>query len=282
MKFAHPHADLFIPEGSLWEAAARRTTHLCIAAHQDDIEILAYHGIAECFNTANQGFGGVVVTNGSGSSRRGSYANFTDEQMVQVRREEQRTAAIIGHYTFQAQLAHPSETVKNPSAKEVIADLSVILSAVRPQVLYTHNPADKHDSHIAVLLRTLEAVRSLPVIDRPRKIYGVEVWRNLDWLLDEDKVALAVDRYPNLSAALLGVFDSQISGGKRYDLASRGRQLANATFYNPREGDQADALNWAMDLTPLVLDDTLDLADYTLAYLDRLRQDVAERIQKYR
>jgi hypothetical protein len=61
-------------------------------------------------------------------------------------------------------------------------------------------------------------------------VLGCEVWRNLDWLLDEDKQGLPVDDRPNLAAALSGVFDSQISGGKRYDLAVQGRRLANATF----------------------------------------------------
>ena len=38
----------------------------------------------------------------------------------------------------------------------------------------------------------------------------------------------------NIADALCGVFDSQISGGKRYDSRIRGRQLANATFHDPR------------------------------------------------
>ena len=66
---------------------------------------------------------------------------------------------------------------------------------------------------MAVLTRTLEAVRSLPRDGRPRKIYGCEVWRDLDWLPDARKVALPVSDRTNLQAALNGVFDSQISGG---------------------------------------------------------------------
>jgi hypothetical protein len=40
-------------------------------------------------------------------------------------------------------------------------------------------------------------------------------------------------------------------------------------------------ITWAMDLTPLVADATLDVATYTLGYLDRLRADVAARLQRY-
>jgi len=35
----------------------------------------------------------------------------------------------------------------------------------------------------------------------------------------------------NLQFALLGVFESQIAGGKRYDLALMGRRRANATYF---------------------------------------------------
>ncbi len=41
-------------------------------------------------------------------------------------------------------------------------------------------------------------------------------------LPDEDKVAFDLSAQENLQMALLGVFDSQISGGKRYDLATMG------------------------------------------------------------
>ena len=44
-----PTADFFVPDGTALAAALARTTHLCLAAHQDDIEIMAYHGIAECW-----------------------------------------------------------------------------------------------------------------------------------------------------------------------------------------------------------------------------------------
>src|SRR6188768_1841456 len=105
MKFSHPAADVFVPAANLApEAALARTTHLCVAAHQDDIEIMAYHGIAECFGSADKWFSGVVVTNGAGSPRSGIYGSYTDEQMQDVRRLEQRKAALVGEYSIQLQL----------------------------------------------------------------------------------------------------------------------------------------------------------------------------------
>ena len=102
MKFSHPAADILVPDASVSaDAALARTTHLCVAAHQDDIEIMAYHGIAECFGRTDRWFSGVVVTNGAGSPRSGIYGSYTDAQMQEVRRLEQRKAAVVGEYSIQ-------------------------------------------------------------------------------------------------------------------------------------------------------------------------------------
>ena len=62
MKFHNPAAEVFVPEGAPVDAALSRTTHLGIAAHQDDLEIMAYHGILECFGQPDKHFTGVTVT----------------------------------------------------------------------------------------------------------------------------------------------------------------------------------------------------------------------------
>ncbi len=283
MRFSRAEADVFTPDGAAPESGLARVTHLCVAAHQDDIEILAHDGICDCLDQPDgKAFGGVVVTNGAGSPRSGPYAQFSDEQMQAVRREEQREAARLGGYAIQLQLAHPSADVKTPGHAGVAADLAAIFSGCAPEVVYLHQPADKHDTHVAVFLRCLEALRALPPERRPRRVLGAEVWRDLDWLVDADKVALDSGRRPRLAMELLGAFDSQISGGKRYDLAAQGRRLAHATFHTSHATDRLAGITWAMDLTPLVKDPALDVADYTLAYVDRLRSDIAARLARFR
>ena len=283
MRFSHPRADVFVPTGGDAEAALARVTHLCVAAHQDDIEILAHDGICDCLDhPGTKAFGGVVVTNGAGSPRSGPYANFTDEQMQELRREEQRRAAGLGRYALQLQLAHPSADVKKPGHPGVAADLANIFGSCRPQLVYLHQPADKHDTHVAVFLRCLEALRALPAGQRPARVVGAEVWRDLDWLVDGDKVALDSGRRQELAAELLRIFDSQVTGGKRYDLATLGRRLAHATFHTSHATDRFEGITWAMDLTVLVNDPTRDVADYTLAHIDRLRADVADRLARFR
>ena len=282
MNFSRPDADVFVPSGGEPAAALARVTHLCVAAHQDDIEILAHDGICDCLDAPEaRAFGGVVVTNGAGSPRSGVYSDFTDERMREVRREEQREAARLGGYAIQLQLAHPSADVKRPGHAGLAADLAAIFAGCAPEVVYLHQPADKHDTHVAVFLRCLEALRALPPERRPRRVLGGEVWRDLDWLIDADKVALDSGRRPELAAELLKVFDSQIAGGKRYDLAALGRRLAHATFHTSHATDRFAGITWAMDLTPLVADPTLDVAEFTLAHIERLRAEVASRLARF-
>ncbi len=280
MKFSRTDADIYVPDGATPVRALARTTHLCVAAHQDDIEIMAYAGIAACLGDPKRSFTGVVVTNGAGSPRRGPYEQFTDREMQTVRREEQRRAATLGRYGLQIQLAHPSADVKGAARAAVVQDLATIFSGARTECVYLHNPADKHDTHVAVFLRCLEALRSLPAAQRPARVVGCEVWRDLDWLVDADKIALDASAQPALAQKLLEVFDSQVRGGKRYDQATLGRRAAHATFHTAHETDALTAITWALDLTPLVQDDAMKVEDYIFAYINRLREDVAERLRR--
>lgn len=280
MHFHNPNADLFVPDGLEPNAALARTTHLAIGAHQDDLEIMAYHGIAECFGRDDKWFTGVVVTNGAGSARTGIYGDYSDEQMQQVRIREQRKAAYIGEFACQIQLGFTSSDVKKPT-QAVVDDLSAILRASKPEIVYLHNLADKHDTHVGLALRCIEALRAVAAESRPKKVYGCEVWRDLDWMMDADKQALPVSERSNIAAALVGVFDSQVTGGKRYDLATSGRRLAHATYFASHSTDKESALTFAMDLTPLVNDPKLSVSEYVLGFVDRFRADVTNKLRTF-
>jgi LmbE family N-acetylglucosaminyl deacetylase len=282
MQFCQSTAELFVPDGAPLPQALARTTHLGIGAHQDDLEIMAVHGILECYRQKGRWFTGVVVTDGAGSPRSGRYGRYTDSKMVQARQREQRQAAVVGEYAAAIQLAYPSAPLKDPSAMEPVNDLIQILEATAPEVVYTHNLADKHDTHVAVALRLIQALRSLPKAKRPAKVYGMEVWRDLDWMVDNDKVALDVSGNTHLQAALVGVFDSQIAGGKRYDLAALGRRRAHATYHASHGVDQASGLDFAMDLTPLMEKPALDPLLYVEAHVQRLAEDIRARFRRVR
>lgn len=281
MKFSKPDASVFVPDGRPAEEAFRRITHLGIGAHQDDCEIMAFHGIQKCFSSQELWFGAVTATNGAGSPRAGEYAAMSDADMAALRRREQEKAAILGNYGALAQLNYTSAEVKNVAKSPLKADLVKILKLARPEVVYTHNPADKHDTHLAVAFTALAALRELAPDERPTTVYGCEVWRGLDWMDDGDKVPLDVGRRETLSTGLIGVYDSQVEGGKRYDLATVGRRRANAVYFQSHATDEAEQLWFAMDLTPLVRDDRLDVAAYVLGHVDKFRKSVADKIQTY-
>lgn len=278
LKLTNQTADVFIPDGAPVEQALARTTHLGVGAHQDDLEFMTVHGILACFGQTDKAYCGVTCTDGAGSSRTGVYAAHTDEQMKAVRRAEQRTAAMVGRYGAMLQLDFTSRQVKARDNSALVDDLYAILKAARPQVVYTHAPSDKHDTHVGVTRALIAAVRRLPRGERPAQVYGCEIWRDLDWLPDDRKVVLNVSDRANISAALSGVFDSQISGGKRYDDAVLGRRKAHATFFESHAVDAATMLTFAMDLTPLVQDDALSLSAYTASLVDALRADIVSRL----
>ena len=282
MQFNLPSAQAFVPDGLDVDPALARTTHMSIAAHQDDIEIMAFDGILKCFQQTDKWFCGVVVTNGSGSPRDDVYKHYTDEEMRQVRVIEQKKAAVVGEYGCQILLDYPSKSVKDGGDRQPVEDLARILKLAKPDVVYTHNLADKHETHIGVTLKTIDAIRSLPKKDRPSALYGCEVWRDLDWMVDSDKVAFDCSAHENLQMALVGVFDSQIAGGKRYDLATMGRRKAHATYHTSHATDVTTGISFAMDLTPLIADDDKDVADYVQELIRRFASDVAVRVGQLR
>lgn len=276
----NPKADLLIPDQTEGPAAFARTTHLGIGAHQDDLEFMAFEGILACYDRSDRWFGGIIMTDGRSSSRKGPYAGWSDDQIAAERIKEQHAAARLGQYSFIAQLGYQSKEVRGADKTDPVDDLVALLAAARPEVVYLHNPADKHDTHVACFARCIEALRRLPPSARPAKVLGCEVWRALDWMVDSEKVAMPVSARPELAQALNEVFATQIVGGKRYDLAVLARRAANATFHDAHASDTESALQWAMDLTPLIRDDSLDVTTFTLGFLERLQQDVTARLRR--
>lgn len=280
MKLRHEGSEIFIPDGIEEEKAFVRTTHLGIGAHPDDLEIMAYDGILHCFKNPELWFFGIVVTDGAGSPRANFYKNYSHEEMKIVRRQEQKKAAIVGEYSGVAFLNYSSSEAKDPRVVAIKEDLKDLLKAIRPKIIYTHNLADYHDTHVAVALRVIQALRDLPEEKHPERLYGCEVWRDLDWLVDRDKISFDVSAHHNLATALISIYDSQVAGGKGYDLATIGRRRAHATYHASHEVDTSTSMIFAMDLTPLIKNKELDIVDYVQGFIDRFSADVHKRLQQ--
>lgn len=280
MKFHNGTAEIYIPDNTAEQDALKRTTHLAVSAHQDDIEIMAASPILDCFQQPDRWSSAVVVTDGRGSPRNGLYENYSDDEMRLVRFKEQKKAAFVGEYGSLMMLDYPSAQVKDARVPDVVDDLLAILNAARPTYVYTHNLADKHDTHIGVALRVIAAIRRMDKAVRPRQLFGCEVWRNLDWMLDTSKVPFNLSAMENMQAALVGVYDSQISGGKRYDLASLARRRANATYFESHGVDEYSGLSFGMDLSPLITDDKLDPGGFIDDLINQFREDVQNRLRR--
>ena len=116
----------------------------------------------------------------------------------------------------------------------------------------------------------------------PAASSAARCWRDLDWLTGDDKVALDVSARESLSAALIGVFDSQITGGKRYDLAVAGLRRAHATLDESHHLDASTGLAFYMDLTPLLTDTARDPVAFAEERVQRFAADVKSRLQRLR
>ena len=281
MNFSSKAASVFCPGGRSEGEAFRSTRQLGVVAHADDLEIAAIKGILDCYEQPEPAFSGVVVCDGAGAPRQGELSSLGQEEYRRLRAEEQRQAASIGRYSAVIGLDHESAHVR-ARADAVGRDLDEIFRHVAPEIVYTHSPADAHDTHVAVVLELIEALRRCPQARRPTRVIGCEVWRDLDWLPEARRVVLDVGARPELQTELLGVFASQIRGGKRYDLAVMGRRRAHATFGRSDEVDETSGVVFGVDLTPLIEPGGPDVLDFTLGLVSALREDVEARLARLR
>ena len=266
----------FIPDGVDEAEALGRTSHLAIGAHPDDLEFMAFHGIASCYQQPNAWFGGIILGDGCGSQSDGSFGRLSASAQIEVRASEQKKAAQIGEYSFVEQLQVSSDQIREAKGEmrsKLVDQMFQRLLMTQPEILYTHNPLDSHSTHLAVMRLVVDAVRLLPPYSRPKKIYGCEMWRSLDWVPTSQRVALDVSPYPELAERLCGCFQSQIQDGKRYDRAIAGRQYANATLMDPYSVDGVDQVTYALDLTHLFEDEGVSVRVCVDAIIKAFRED---------
>lgn len=256
-----------------------KTTHLCICAHCDDVEIMAYHGINACFKNENSFFTAVIVTDGKGSDKSGIYSQLSDQEFINLRKSEQRKAAIIGEYNAVVFLDYSSSAVKKPHSADIQRDILDILNLSKPKIIYTHSPFDFHATHVGVTCQLMEVLKHWDKASTIENIYGCEVWGSLDWLSDNRKVALDVSNNINIQKALVEVFDTQMSRGKAFDEATLGRRKANATFQKSHEKDSYIGVNYALDLIDIIKNN-LSIQDFVNIVTEEFRKDTLTRILK--
>lgn len=253
---------------------------LAIAAHHDDIEIIATDGISRSIKGEGS-FVGVVVTDGGGSARDGEYAHYTDEMMKRVRVKEQNRAADIGRYQEVIYLNHTSKEIKSGFNKNLLGEISEIVMKYQPDIIYTHNLCDKHPTHIGVVTHVVASLKAIDSKSKPQELYGVEVWKDLDWMIDKSKVVFDVSSAKKLTKKQLLAHRSQVVGGKRYDIATIGRRSANATYSESHSVDSSDQMILAMDLLPLIDGRANSVVDYAKKQISDFEQEVISRLSVF-
>ena len=278
MRFNNASAEVFVPGKTVEIEAINRTTHLAIGAHPDDYEIIAYHGIEYCIDHPENYFSSVTITSGSGGPRFGLYTEIDNLQYVELRKLEQKKAAIIGNYSACFFLDYESSGIKTDRGKDVINDLKRILLESRPRVIYTHSLFDFHETHVCVTLKVISALRDIRDKYIPEKFYGCEAWGSLDWLTQIDKIKLITRTHPDIESAILSIYDSQNMGIKRFDKATIARRMVN-TIYNEinTRCDDSDSSTFAVDLLPLILSSNPE--EFVSQKIIRFKEEVLNRVR---
>jgi LmbE family N-acetylglucosaminyl deacetylase len=281
LKLKNENSEIYVPDGASAAVALARTTHLAIGAHPDDLEIMAYSAISECYESDESFFTGIVVTDGRGSIRNGRYADLSSAEFCRIRQQEQKKAADAGRYSAVVLLNYQSSEIKKYENQCLLNDLEKIIIMTRPEFLFLHNPFDQHISHIAVLDYSLYALKKVLSQYRPEMILGCEVWGSLDWLPEKYKTVLNCGRFPELAQKLLSIYRSQIECGKQYDKAVLARRRANATFYNAHKKDESDSLAFAADLSILLGSGDFSVRKYSSEVLNLFRDEVTARLRQF-
>ena len=106
--------------------------------------------------------------------------------------------------------------------------------------------------------------------------------REIATLLREQNGRLELQRVESRLARRVGDLDGDDVRPRleRRDPDVLGRRRANATFFESHAADRADSIALAINLTPLVRDESLDIAAYVDGMIGRFRDDAVGKLQR--
>ena len=261
--------ELYVPTN----ANKSKVKNLVIAAHKDDGEMIGLKGIYDSLNSDGS-CAMIILTDGGGCPKTGKYADLTYDEMVKLRTTEQKNASEIGRYNSLYLLEHKSSDIKRKSSSIVNELIYILRQFSGIDTLYIHNPFDNHPTHKAVAQIVIKALRDLKktydiknVVQEggvnylsPKQIIAVEVWGGLDWLPGKYKYIIDTSNAEDLADQLMSQFVSQ-NYVKKYDVASKSRRYANATFYESHNENIYDSFSYGLDLTNFVLNTNKEIKD---------------------
>jgi LmbE family N-acetylglucosaminyl deacetylase len=230
-----------------YEDMISRSTHIGIAAHHDDLEIMAFHAISQCFESQDLSFLGIILTDGANSPRTNEYRNTRNSEMIELRKKEQIEACRRGKYGGIIFLNLTSDQVKKNDPR-LRQNLKQIVRLAKPLEIILHNPFDFHPTHRASFFYTLETLESFQPSIEKSTIIASEVWGSLEWLPKQYRIIMDTSGSKNLAHDLLSCFSSQIQGGKNYLEATLGRRISNATFHHFDATDERYSMNFGLNM----------------------------------
>ncbi len=271
--------DFCSPQGLDLPKALSRSQVIAVGAHPDDLEFMCLSAIERARQgTEEEGFFGLIVSNGLGSPRGDGLQDYSDEQFTELRRQEQREAAKLSGFCGVLQLNYPSSKVKDSSDDQLRTELKLIWMASPVRSVFTHSPFDRHATHRATCMHVLSTLKTLPKTRRPRLVIGCEVWRSLDWVPEKYKRFLPVKSTEPQMRSLFSIYQSQISGAKNYVDAVIGRKRCNATFREAHSRDAYEFCEVGIDLTSIVSGKT-SLQGYAEKVLSDFRTEIRREIK---
>ena len=163
--------------------------------------------------------------------------------------------------------------MKNPSNLKTVEEIAEIIRACRPEIVYTHNLADKHDTHVAVAMRTIAAIRSLPAGQRPKRCIRLKYGAGLTGSTTMKKSALTPPSTPTLRRCS-GIRQPDCG---RQALRQRAGPQARERHFRKHDTDDVKA-SYGLDIAELVNSD-MDYFDFINRFIKNFRKDVEERIR---
>lgn len=222
------------------------------AVEAGELESISCAHISDVLCDGNRSFVGVITRTPHDVLACGQYVGYSEDDMISIRLHEAIKAANIGSYQS-LYLLNDGELEE--VTEELVNDYYDLLITYKPDIVYTYSPFDTSHEHIVSLKALLMALNKLEGY-YPEHIYAV----NFDFdgeIFDEDDIVnLDITTRFDVIESMLGVYVSL--------------NEADMPLY---------ACSTAFDLTLYMVNKRLDLQQFVVALLDKVKSRSLENLK---
>jgi LmbE family N-acetylglucosaminyl deacetylase len=241
------------PEGVALADYAGQPNVAVIAPHPDD-DAIGVGGSLLRHRAAGENVFAIYVTDGAGTPTSGGR---TREEIVQTRQDEAMRG--LGEMDGQAGifLNYPSKAVRSERVADVVHDLGAIFDLLRPRVIYVTAPYERHSTHVACTLRTVEAIRAVEGFTPELK--GYAVWGYLYG--DENLEYVDITAHVDAKRRAIRCHESEVAG-HAYDDGIIGFHRYAAVFQEAHGLQEMAYAELLLDMSRLVREPDLSVGDF--------------------